>query len=190
MTQHISEADKESNRDHLCHFTVFKGDIAQQRTEAIALVIPQHLEIKGSLNTSVFQQAGAEMDTYILENIIAPKVGDVFVLPGFNLNAQKVIMSVIPSWRSDLDVLDKHIKAAVAQIFDQAQKQGISSISIPPICLGKIGYKPERGIRLLLEAMFSSMRVPILREIRFVSNKSEHIDIYKARLQKILGHAS
>lgn len=189
MTQDISEAEQESNSDDLCHFTVLKGDVTQQHMDVIGLVIPHHLEIKGSLNRSVFQHAGSELDDYILEHIIAPKPGDVFVTPGFHLRTPNLIFAVIPSWRSDLDVLDKHIKVAISQIFDQAYKHGFRSIALPPICLGKIGYKPERGIRLLQEAMFSSFRAGALREIRFVSQNQEHINIYKARLQKVLGQA-
>ncbi len=186
MNKEITEAGKESNSDHVCHFTVLQGDVGKQHIEAIALVIPHHLEIKGALNTSVFEQAGSELDTYILENIVTPKPGDVFMTSGFNLPAKNIIFAVIPSWRSDLDVLDKHIKVAIQSIFGIAKEQKISGIALPPLCLGKIGYKPERGIRLMLDAMFTAIDPRSIHEVRFVSDTPEHIRIYKEKLQRRL----
>jgi len=187
MNKEITEAGKESNSDDVCHFTVLQGDVGKQHIDAIGMVIPHHLEIKGTLNISVFEQAGEELDNYILENIVSPKPGDVFTTPGFNLPARDIIFSVIPSWRSDLDVLDKHIKVAVQNIFAMAKQKGIVSIAVPPLCLGKIGYKPERGIRLMLDAIFSSIDPRYIHEVRFVSDTPEHIRIFKEKLQRRLG---
>ncbi len=177
MSQEITESEEKAN----LLVGVVKGDITKVQTQAIVTVIHSDLAIKGSLNEAIFAAAGPELDAFILENVIAPHVNDVFVVPGFDLPAKRIIFSIVPAWRSDLDIVDKHLTNAVRGIIETATKMGLTEISIPLICCGQKGYPLQRGIRLILQGIVDRISPPLQR-INFVCDKDEAVQIYKKRL--------
>ena len=177
MTQHIPETEQKANLS----VSVVLGDITRVKVDAIATIIRPDLEITGSLNKSIFREAGPELDDFILENIIEPREYDTFIVPGFQLPAEQIIFSVLPIWRTDLDIIDKHLHNAVRGIMEVARQSNVTSLALPLLCCGKKGYPLSRGIRLILQGVSERLGPPITH-INFTCNDREAVDIYKKRL--------
>lgn len=178
MKQEIAEPSKKANHISV---GVSKGDITKANVDAIATVIRPDLEIKGSLNNAIFQEGGSELDDFILENIIEPREGDIFTTPGFDLISRNIIFGVVPAWRSDLDIVDKHLLNAARGITNAAKLIRASTLAIPLICCGKKGYPLNRGIRLILQGVSERVGSP-LKHIEFICDDEEAVQIYRKRL--------
>ena len=179
MSPEISETGKKANKISV---GVSMGDITKANVDAIATVIKPDLEIKGSLNTSIFKAGGADLDDFILENIILPRENDIFTTPGFDMIARNIIFAVVPLWRSDLDIVDKHILNAARGITNAAREIGATTLAMPLICCGRKGYPLSRGIRLILQGI-SERAGPPIKHIEFICDEEDAINIYRKRLQ-------
>ncbi len=158
------------------------SDITKAKIDGIANVITPDLEIRGRLNAAIFKAAGEELDDFILENIIAPREKDTFITPGYNLPAKNIIFSVVPSWRSDLDIIDKHLLDAITTIVEAAKINNIETLGIPLICCGRKGYPLSRGVRLILQGVFESAGPP-LKHIEFICDDPDAVRLYLKRLE-------
>lgn len=65
---------------------LLEGPLELARADAIVTGLPSTLEWRGSLNQALLRAAGARLDEFVLENVYQPKVGEVFMLPGFDLS--------------------------------------------------------------------------------------------------------
>ena len=108
-------------------------------------------------------------------------MNDVFTTPGFGLPSKYIIFSVVPAWRSDLDILDKHLTNAMRGIVETAVKMKITELSVPLICCGRKGYPLQRGIRLILQGLIDRVEPP-LKKINFICDNDEAVSIYKKRM--------
>jgi O-acetyl-ADP-ribose deacetylase (regulator of RNase III) len=163
-------------------FVVTRGDLAKQHIQALACCIPPDLTIKGSLNTHLFERAGPKLDEMILEEIVAPRPGDVFSVPGFQLPAEHLFFAVMPFWRSDMDILDKHQVNAVRGIMEACHTHHISRIAFPLLNCGAKGYPLERGVRLLIQGIFDRFFTGI-EEVRIIcpSERAEQVVVERLR---------
>ncbi|MCB9965143.1 MAG: macro domain-containing protein [Rhodospirillales bacterium] len=160
---------------------IYTGDITHLPIEAVATIITPNLDIHGRLNRALFSAAGPEMDAFILDHVLEPQVGDVFAVPGFHLPAQQVLFAVVPIWRSDLDIIDKHLIEAVRGLVTTARQKGIKDLAIPLLASGRKGYPQERGVRLILQGVSESAGPP-LRRICFVCETGDVAVLYRQRL--------
>ena len=177
MTQEIAEQLENAKNIQV---DVFMADITSLPVEAIAMVITPDLSLQGRLNEAIFGQAGPELDEYMLSHIITPKEGQTYILPGFDLPAKHIIMAVMPHWRSDLDVIDRHLLNAVKGIVRKACEHNITEIAIPILCSGRGGYPKPRAVRLIIQGVQESISPP-LRRVCFVCEKKEGLDLYRKR---------
>ncbi len=177
MTQDVAETEANAN----ILVTVQKADITTLKVDAIASVIRPTLDIHGSLNSAIFAKAGHQLDDFILDNILKPKEGDVFSTPGFGLPAKEIIFAVLPAWRSDLDIIDKHLLTAIRGIIETACQSGVTSLAIPMICCGRKGYPKDRGIRLILQGVSERLKAPLM-SLYFICYDDEAVKLYRQRL--------
>lgn len=179
----ISEPDKRSN-PYLDRITLVRGDITAQDVEAVMTIMPYTLEFQGRLNIALIEGGGAQMDSFILDNIYKPRPGDVYNVPGFDLAAQQLLICIIPLWKDDFARENKHVTNAVRKALEAARDQGIKTLAIPPIGSGKNGFPKPRAARLIVQGILDRLDNSI-EEVRIVCPDEAVEGAFKERLQAV-----
>ena len=168
------------DRIHLIH-----GDITMQDSDAIAMVIPQDLDFSGSINNSIREAAGYDIDEFILEHIYKPKVGEVYALPAGNLKVKHILVAIMPYYRTEFDQNDSHLSGAVRRIMELARCMLLSSISFPPLFSGGNGFPKPRAARLVCQGINDRMQ-ETFEDVRIVCLEDQSIEIFDRKL-RVLG---
>tara|TARA_R110001592_G_scaffold20926_5_gene84573 strand:- start:10144 stop:10710 length:567 start_codon:yes stop_codon:yes gene_type:complete len=164
---------------------LIQGDITQQDTDAIAMLIPQDMEFAGQINQSIMQAAGYDIDAFILEHIYKPRVGEVYALPAGNLNAKHILVGIMPYYRTEFDQNDSHLSGAVRSIMELARCMLLTSISFPPLFSGKKGFAKPKAARLVCQGINDRMQ-DAFEDVRIVCSDEASIEIFDRKL-RILG---
>lgn len=161
------------------------GDITQQDTDAIAMVIPQDLKFGGSINSAINDACGYDLDEFILEHIYKPSVGEVYALPSGDLNVKHILVGVMPYYRTEFDHNDSHLSGAVRRIMELARCMLLSSIAFPPLFSGKSGFPKPKAARLVAQGINDRMQ-ETFEDVRIVCSDEKSIEIFDRKL-RILG---
>lgn len=164
---------------------LIKGDITDQETDAIAMVIPQDMQFSGGINTALQEACGYNLDEFILDNIYKPKIGDVYALPAGNLKAKHLIVGVVPYYRTEFDHNDSHLSGTVRRIMELSRCMLLSSISFPPIFSGKNGFPRPKAARLICQGINDRMQ-EAFEEVRIVCDDDTYMEIFERKLN-VLG---
>lgn len=161
-----------ASKPFLDRLAVMQGDITQVQTDAIATIIPQNLDFRGSLNKSIRAASGHDLDSFILDNIYMPRVGEVYALPAFNLPARHILVGIMPNVRSSIDRKESDLTATVRKIMELSRCMLLKRIAFPLLVSGKHGYPKPRACRLLLQGITERMEENI-EEIQIVCQDEE-----------------
>lgn len=183
MNSVISEADIASN-PYLDRIRIVQGDIARQDTDAIVTVIPQTLEYRGAINTAIVKAAGARLDKFVLENIVTPRAGDIYAVPGFDLPSRHVFYCIVPVWKDDFDRHDRDLVKACRMAMELARSMGLRSIAFPPIGSGNRGFPKARAARLILQGIVSRLNRD-MEEVRIVCRNKTTMRPFKDCLMMV-----
>ena len=170
-----------ASNPYLNRIRVVQGDIAAQEVDAVVTLLPQNLEYRGDLNSSLREAAGAELDQYVAENVYRPRAGDVYVLPGFNLPVKHIICAISPVWKTDFDREDRHLLNVVRKSMEQAKALSIKTLAFPPIGSGGRGFPKARAARLILQGI-SDRLDKSFDEVRIVCRTPKTKQIFADRL--------
>ncbi len=154
------------------------GDIAKQKVDAIAIVIPQTLDYRGSINRAVMEASGHNLDEFILDNIYKPRIGDVYAIPAFDLPAKHIFIGVLPNFRTEFDMNDAHLSGVVRKIMELSRCMLLEAIAFPPLASGKGAYPKAKAARLIAQGIADRIDESF-KEVRVVSSDQEilgHLD--------------
>jgi O-acetyl-ADP-ribose deacetylase (regulator of RNase III) len=157
------------------------GDILHQKVDAIVTTIPKTLEVQGKLNKDLMEYTGDQLDEYILENVFKPHPGDIFVAPGFNLQADWVIFSVVPNWRTEFDRADRDLIKVYRNATEAAVKKGFTSMAFPALITGQKGFPKARAARLAIQGIMERIDNP-LTELRIICFNNDIDQFYRRKL--------
>jgi O-acetyl-ADP-ribose deacetylase (regulator of RNase III) len=180
MNVFIPEGRGASN-PYLKRIRIVQGDITEQAVDALVTIIPHTLEYRGALNARILEKAGAKLDEFVLENIVRPRPGDVYAVPGFNLPCKHIFFAVVPKWKNDFDRYDRDLVNVCRQSIELARSMSLKTIAFPPIGSGKHGFPKARASRLIIEGIASRLNAEI-DEVRIVCQTKATIKIFKDRL--------
>ncbi len=187
MLRFIAERNKGANGEFLRRIRIVRGDLTRQDdVDAIVTSIMTNLDTDGPLNRALIAAAGNGFDEFILENIYKPKPGDVYVLPGFDLPVDHVIMTVLPFWKDNFDREDAYLLRCYRHAMQTAVKMNLRRIAFPALCTGRYGYPLERATRLAIRGIMERM-TPSVHEVRIVCNREETYESFSKRLKRYRG---
>ena len=164
---------------------LLQGDVSEQHVDAMAMVVPQRLELIGDLNDSMQAASGIDLDEFILENIFKPRVGEVYALPAFNLPAKHLFLGIMPNVRTDMDINDSDLSGVVRRMMELARCMLLTSIAFPPLACGKKGFPKPRAARLICQGISDRMEENI-EDVRIVCETDDMVDIFQRKLD-VLG---
>lgn len=183
MTESVPDPFKPANDDHnfIRRIRLIEGDIARQSgVAAIAMAVDMTLDTGQGVNPAIIAAAGPVFDEAILEHIYRPRAGDVYVLPGYDLAVEHVLVAVTPEWRGGA-VEDRDLVRCYRGLMDMAWRMGIETLAVPVAGTGKHQFALSRAARLMLQGVRERMP-DNLRELRIVC---ENRAVYDACSQKI-----
>ena len=161
---------------------LLQGDITMQAVDAIGIIIPQDLKFRGSINESVAEACGHDLDNFILENIYKPRVGDVYSLPAFDLPCRHILLGIMPYYRTEFDRKDSDLAQISRKMMELARCMLLKSIAFPPIASGKDFFPKPRAARLIVQGITDRMEETI-EDVRIVCDTPEMADIFARKLE-------
>lgn len=174
--------DPVSSNPYLRKIKLIRGNITDQKCDAIVTMIPHTLELRGVLNTALDKATDQNIIQFIKQQKMQPKDGDVFAMPAKGLNCKHLIISIVSPWKDDFDRPDRILLNGCRKPLDLSEELGLKTIAFPPLASGKNGFPKKRAARLMIEGI-SSRLDESFDEIQIVALKNETLDLYKIRLQ-------
>jgi O-acetyl-ADP-ribose deacetylase (regulator of RNase III) len=189
MSIEIPEGEKPSNPEtQTCpRIRVAYGDILSETgVEAIVSFLPEDLSWEGPVNRQILAAAGAALDEFILEHIVKPKAGDVFVTKGFALPFNYLIFIIIPPWDGGMDNEERVIRKGLKSAMELIEDKGILSVSIPSLGGGRGDIPLARAARVMMTSIEENMSSSV-REIRIVCKTPEAERAYAGCARRSFG---
>ena len=131
---------------------IVRNDITKMNTEAIVNTANSHAVVGSGCDNAVYKAAGYdELLAYRKEKIGCVPEGEVFITPGFNLQAKYIIHAVSPHYQDGDQKEEEKLRSCYRKSLLLAKEKGIKSIAFPLISTGGFGYPKEEGIRIAVD---------------------------------------
>ena len=131
---------------------IVRNDITKMDTEAIVNTANEHVTVGTGCDSAVYKAAGYdELLAYRKEKIGEVKEGEVFITPGFNLQAGYIIHAVSPLYLGGGQGEEEKLRSCYRKSLKLAKEKGIRSIAFPLISTGGFGYPREEGMRIAVD---------------------------------------
>ena len=133
-------------------FKIVRNDITKMNTEAIVNTANDHPTVGTGCDSAVYKATGYdELLAYRTEKIGFVPEGDVFITPGFNLQAKYIIHAVSPLYIDGSDGEEDKLRSCYRKSLQLAKENEIRSIAFPLISTGGFGYPKEEGMRIAVD---------------------------------------
>ena len=130
-------------------FKIVRNDITKMNTDAIVNTANPGCIVGAGCDTAVYNAAGREkLLAYRQENIGERKEGEVFLTPGFDLQAKYIIHAVSPLYLGGENGEEEKLRACYRGSLRLAAEQGLQSIAFPLISTGEYSYPKEEAMRI------------------------------------------
>ena len=131
---------------------IVRNDITKMNTEAIVNTANAHVTVGPGCDSAIYKAAGYdELLAYRKEKIGYIPEGEVFITPGFNLQAKYIIHAVSPHYQDGDQKEEEKLRSCYSKSLLLAKEKGIKSIAFPLISTGGFGYPKEEGIRIAVD---------------------------------------
>lgn len=131
---------------------IVRNDITKMNTEAIVNTANELVKADTGCDIAIYRAAGYDqLLEYRREHIGIRPEGDVFITPGFNLDARFIIHAVSPLFINGKKNEDEKLRGCYSKALKLAADYKIKSISFPLISTGSFGYPLEEGMRIAVD---------------------------------------
>ncbi len=135
-----------------------KGDITEERVDAIVNAANEHLAHGGGLAAAIARKGGpqiqAESDDWVRKHGEVT-AGSPAVTSGGRLPCKYVIHAVGPRWGEGDE--DEKLRRAVQGALQKAAELNLASIAVPAISTGIFGFPVPRAAVVILKAIRDSL---------------------------------
>ena len=131
---------------------IVRNDITKMNTEAIVNTANSYADVGPGCDSAIYKAAGYdELLAYRKEKIGYIPEGEVFITPGFNLQAKYIIHAVSPHYQDGDQKEEEKLRSCYRKSLLLAKEKGIKSIAFPLISTGGLRYPKEEGIRIAVD---------------------------------------
>lgn len=128
---------------------IVRNDITLMKTDAIVNTANPEVTVGAGCDSAIYKAAGYDkLLNYRKENIGVADEGEVFITPGFDLQAKYIIHAVSPRYKGGGDGEEAKLRSCYVKALNLALQKGIKSIAFPLISTGSFGYPKEEGLRI------------------------------------------
>jgi len=172
--------------------TVIRGDITEQRVDAIVNAANSGLLGGGGVDGAIHRRGGPgilescrELRRTTLPDGLAP--GDAVATPAGALAARWVIHAVGPIWRGGSSGEPEALRSAYQKALQRARELDARSIAFPSISTGAYGYPVDLAAEVAVRAVSEWLRdrSELALHVRWVAFSDRDQDAYGARVQGI-----
>lgn len=190
MLKRIAQKLRPSNQVHLDRIRIEYGEILSQGDcDSILFFIHPNLEWGGGLNRAVLQLAGPALDTWVCENVLTPKNGEVFALPACGSRYKALFMAVLADWDGGNGFEERDLMNCYRGAIEQAEKIGVRSIAIPALGRDKRDFPHIRFARVALKGILERLDER-LDFVKIMCIDHTMMRVYQEQLEKIRRRAS
>lgn len=130
---------------------IVRNDITQMNTEAIVNTAGSTTEVGAGCDIAIYRAAGFDKLHALREEIGYVSEGEVFITPGFDLQAKYIIHAVSPYYIDGSFDEEKKLRSCYRKSLELAKENNIKSISFPLIATGSFGYPRAHGLRIAMD---------------------------------------
>ena len=133
-------------------FKIVRNDITKMNTEAIVNTANDQVTVGTGCDSAVYKAAGyEELLAYRTEKIGYVPEGEVFLTPGFGLQAKYIIHAVSPRYAGGNEGEEEKLRSCYRKSLRLAEEKRLHSIAFPLISTGSFGYPKEEGMRIAVD---------------------------------------
>ena len=131
---------------------IIRNDITKMNTDAIVNTANGQVAVGPGCDRAVYTAAGYEaLHRYRAENIGPVPEGEVFITPGFQLEAGYIIHAVSPRFVDGQSGEEEKLRSCYRKSLQLAQEHHFRSIAFPLISTGSFSYPKEEGMRIAVD---------------------------------------
>jgi len=173
--------------------TVLRGDITEQRVDAIVNAANSGLLGGGGVDGAIHRRGGAEilescreLRRTTLPDGLAP--GGAVATPAGALAARWVIHAVGPIWRGGSSGEPETLRSAYHESLERARELDARSIAFPSISTGAYGYPMNSATDVAVRAVSEWLRdrSELALDVRWVAFSDRDHDAYAARIRGLV----
>jgi len=127
--------------------SIIKGDLLDQKTDAIVNAANEQLQMGGGVCGHIFNKAGAVQLQKACDEIGHCETGSAVLTPGFDL-CPYIIHAVGPIYRNGRNNEERELRSAYRNALKLADKHKLESISFPLISAGIYGYPKKEAFKV------------------------------------------
>lgn len=165
---------------------VIKGDITQQRVDAIVNAANNSLLGGGGVDGAIHWAAGPGLLDEC-RKLNGCETGEAKITGGYNLRAHYVIHTVGPIWRGGGFNEDDLLASCYCNSLTLATQHGIRTIAFPSISTGAYGFPVERAALIAVGEIAAFLRDDTtIEQVIIVCFNDRAYECYSATVEKIL----
>ena len=172
--------------------TLLRGDITEQRVDAIVNAANSSLLGGGGVDGAIHRKGGPSIlaECRRLRESRYPDglpTGHAVSTTSGDLPASRVIHTVGPIWRGGTFGEDELLAAAYSNSLACAREEGLRRIAFPSVSTGAYGFPIERAARIALGTVSAILRGEngAFDEVRFVLFSDADLDVYQRALDAL-----
>ncbi len=170
-----------ASKRYLDRIQIIQGRITEQDVDAIVTLLPVSKEYSGSLNQHIAESAGAEFKNFVTHNIIKPRVGDIFAVPGFDLPCKHIFFCIVPVWKDEWSRHHRQLVNASRTSMELARRMSLKTIAFPPLGSSPRAFPKKRAARFILQGIVDRMDDGF-DEVRMVCRTPQTVKVFEERL--------
>jgi O-acetyl-ADP-ribose deacetylase (regulator of RNase III) len=157
-----------------------RGDITQQRVDAIVNAANSSLLGGGGVDGAIHRAGGPEILAEC-RGLGGCETGDAKATTAGTLPARHVIHAVGPVWHGGGDGEAELLASCHRRALELAAELGCSSVAFPAISTGVYGYPVELAAPIAIAAVREAQRPPV-ELVRFVLFSEDHLEAFQRAL--------
>lgn len=133
-------------------FYIVKGDIFEQKVDAIVLTTSPKLELEGPIGHRAYEICGERLVSE-LEQMKAPTLSECVITNAYNLPSKRIIHVATPRWNGGEHDEDKYLKQSYLNCLRKLKDFKLKSIAFPLLSAGAYHYPEINAAAIAAEVL-------------------------------------
>lgn len=133
-------------------FYIAKGDLLEQKVDAIVVPSAPHLRLEGVIGGQVKKLCGEKL-VLELEQLKNINIGECVITNAYNLECSKIIHVANPKWNGGNDNEEDNLRFSYIACLEKAQDFGLESVAFPLLSTGAYEFPKKQAINIAIKTI-------------------------------------